>query len=98
MECPNCHDANKCGDYEGPTCDTCGGVGFVGIPSDEEFTERTQRLSPAQVDQWLRERAGNAVRLGRSKTDPKDQAGWFEDAMFFVAARSMVKLVERISH
>ncbi len=26
MLCPNCHDANACGDYQGPTCETCGGL------------------------------------------------------------------------
>ena len=98
MECQTCHDANKCGDYEGPPCDTCGGLGFVGIPSAAELTERAQRLTPYQVEQWLRERAGNATRIGRQKTDPKDQAAWFEDVIFFVAARAMVKLVERVSH
>lgn len=98
MECPTCHDANKDGDYEGPSCDTCGGLGFVGIPTDTEFTERAQRLTPSQVEQWLRERAANATRLGRTKTDPKDQAGWFEDAAFFVAARAIVKLVKQASH
>lgn len=29
MICPNCHDANSCGDYEGPTCEVCMGVGRV---------------------------------------------------------------------
>ncbi len=29
MECPNCHNANKHGDYEGPTCDVCHGVGYI---------------------------------------------------------------------
>jgi DnaJ-class molecular chaperone len=29
MICPNCHDANSCGDYEGPTCEVCKGYGFV---------------------------------------------------------------------
>jgi hypothetical protein len=29
VECPNCHDANKYGDYEGPTCEVCKGLGFV---------------------------------------------------------------------
>lgn len=28
-ECPNCHNANKYGDYQGPTCDVCGGYGFL---------------------------------------------------------------------
>lgn len=23
--CPNCNDANSCGDYEGPTCEVCHG-------------------------------------------------------------------------
>lgn len=27
--CPNCNDANKYGDYEGPTCEVCGGTGHV---------------------------------------------------------------------
>lgn len=27
--CPNCHDANSCGDYEGPTCEVCHGEGHV---------------------------------------------------------------------
>lgn len=27
--CPNCHDANSCGDYEGPTCEVCGGDGHI---------------------------------------------------------------------
>lgn len=27
--CPNCHDANSCGDYEGPTCDVCHGEGRI---------------------------------------------------------------------
>lgn len=31
VECPNCHDANKYGDYEGPTCEVCSGVGSVAI-------------------------------------------------------------------
>lgn len=25
--CPNCHDANSCGDYQGPTCEVCNGTG-----------------------------------------------------------------------
>lgn len=29
IECPNCHNANKYGDYEGPTCEVCMGDGFV---------------------------------------------------------------------
>jgi hypothetical protein len=29
VECQNCHNANKYGDYEGPTCDVCGGEGFI---------------------------------------------------------------------
>jgi len=28
MMCPNCHDANSCGDYEGPACTECEGEGF----------------------------------------------------------------------
>jgi DnaJ-class molecular chaperone len=28
-ECQNCHNANKYGDYEGPTCEACDGLGFV---------------------------------------------------------------------
>lgn len=27
MECPICHDANSCGDYEGPQCEECEGEG-----------------------------------------------------------------------
>lgn len=27
--CPNCHDANRYGDYEGPTCQVCMGDGFI---------------------------------------------------------------------
>lgn len=27
--CPTCNDANANGDYEGPTCETCGGIGKV---------------------------------------------------------------------
>ncbi len=27
-ECPNCHNANKYSDYEGPTCEVCKGAGF----------------------------------------------------------------------
>lgn len=27
--CPVCNHANEYGDYEGPTCDTCGGEGFI---------------------------------------------------------------------
>ena len=27
--CPNCNDANSCGDYEGPTCNVCNGTGKV---------------------------------------------------------------------
>ena len=30
-ECPTCHNANKYGDYEGPTCDTCKGKGLVPV-------------------------------------------------------------------
>jgi hypothetical protein len=26
-KCPNCNDANEYGDYEGPTCEVCGGIG-----------------------------------------------------------------------
>lgn len=26
-KCPNCNDANEYGDYEGPTCEVCGGTG-----------------------------------------------------------------------
>lgn len=29
MQCPRCHDANSCGDYEGPTCEVCNGEGRV---------------------------------------------------------------------
>lgn len=39
-ECPNCHNANKYGDYEGPTCDVCLGVGFVGDTPAFPSTER----------------------------------------------------------
>lgn len=28
-ECPNCHNANKYGDYEGLACEVCGGEGFI---------------------------------------------------------------------
>lgn len=28
-ECPNCHDANKHGDYQGPTCEVCDGKGYI---------------------------------------------------------------------
>jgi DnaJ-class molecular chaperone len=31
MECPKCHDANKYGDYEGPTCEVCMGDGRVPV-------------------------------------------------------------------
>lgn len=27
--CPNCHDANSCGDYQGPSCKVCLGDGQV---------------------------------------------------------------------
>lgn len=93
MDCPTCHDANRDRDYEGPSCDTCGGIGFIGTLDDAEFLERVTRLAdrPYEVEQWLRERAANATRLGRQKTDPKDQAGWYEDAMFFVAARALIQ-------
>lgn len=37
-ECPNCHNANSCGDYEGPTCEVCNGVGTV--PSSLTRVER----------------------------------------------------------
>jgi hypothetical protein len=55
---------------------------LVGIPGDQEFTERVQRLTASEVEQWLGERAANATRIGRQKTDPKDQAGWFETRCF----------------
>lgn len=29
IECPHCHDANCCGDYEGPTCEVCMGEGKI---------------------------------------------------------------------
>lgn len=29
QECPNCHNANKYGDYEGPSCPVCEGTGYV---------------------------------------------------------------------
>lgn len=29
MECPVCHDANKHGDYCGPSCERCGGEGKI---------------------------------------------------------------------
>jgi hypothetical protein len=32
IKCPQCHDANEYGDYEGPTCDRCLGEGFVSAP------------------------------------------------------------------
>jgi hypothetical protein len=32
IECPNCHDANKYGDYEGPACEVCLGDGFISPP------------------------------------------------------------------
>lgn len=28
-ECPNCHDANSCGNYQGPVCEVCDGRGWV---------------------------------------------------------------------
>ncbi len=31
--CPNCNDANQYGDYEGPTCQVCGGTGRIAAPS-----------------------------------------------------------------
>ncbi len=36
-QCPNCHDANSCGDYEGPTCEICKGSGHV--PDDWDDIE-----------------------------------------------------------
>ncbi len=36
-ECPHCHDANSCGDYEGPTCEICMGDGQV--PDDWDDIE-----------------------------------------------------------
>lgn len=100
MECPTYHDANRDRDYEGPSCDTCKGVGFVGIPSDQEFVEIVQRLAdrPHEVEQWIRDRAANATRLGRLKTDPADQAGWFEDAAYLTAARALLRHAMGVQH
>lgn len=39
-ECPNCHNANQYGDYEGPTCEVCMGDGFV---PDETKVDATCR-------------------------------------------------------
>jgi len=36
-QCPNCHDANSCGDYEGPTCEVCRGFGYV----EDDFVDRS---------------------------------------------------------
>ena|SRR5271166_1876719 len=31
VECPYCHDADKCGDYEGPACPICHGEGKISL-------------------------------------------------------------------
>jgi hypothetical protein len=40
VRCPNCNDANEYGDYEGPTCEVCGGVGRVS-PSTKSDGEKS---------------------------------------------------------
>lgn len=46
-ECENCHDANKYGDYEGPTCDVCGGTGrqpqYPGSVRNQPLAERSRQ-------------------------------------------------------
>lgn len=94
MDCPTCHDANADRDYQGPTCNDCDGRGFVGTMGQQEMFERALRLAekfPHEIEQWLEQRANNAVCIGNQKTDKKDQAGWYEDAMYFVAAQALIK-------
>jgi hypothetical protein len=43
MECPNCHNANKYKDYEGPTCEVCGGAGTISPPVVEIRDGNPQR-------------------------------------------------------
>ena len=50
-ECPNCHNANKYGDYEGPTCEVCMGDGFVldDLPYLYRWDRQGRKGQPCEV-------------------------------------------------
>jgi hypothetical protein len=49
IECPHCHDANSCGDYEGPTCEVCMGEGKIPSP----HTDPGALLKLADELEWI---------------------------------------------
>lgn len=65
IECPNCHNANKYGDYEGPTCEVCGGTGAVG---DETMTDYP--CHSLQRAQWC-DHSGPGGFMGHTCNTPR---------------------------
>lgn len=59
MECPNCHDANKHGDYEGPTCEVCNGSGQVRRMADSRTTQFENALIDL-IEQYVDDGLTNA--------------------------------------
>lgn len=59
MICPNCHDANSCGDYEGSTCEVCMGKGHVMPKRIQRKRTKGWRIPPNTVSVCRPGRYGN---------------------------------------
>lgn len=83
--CPNCHDANSCGDYQGPTCEVCNGTGRAAQKS-EVLTESVlealaTRLREAahfctemtELERHCREVADELMRLPAQKSEVRSR-------------------------
>lgn len=61
IECPKCHDANKYGDYQGPSCDLCGGTGKVDAAEISQGELRDELTT--HVLAWLKKNGGTPEHL-----------------------------------
>lgn len=62
VECTNCHNANKYGDYEGPTCEVCMGDGFPGVAQSAIGCDEVALAAARQIEELPTAVAGQEAR------------------------------------